>query len=108
MPTPIIEQEKNFNILQNESGNLMVLIRARLDDAVQPKLVYNGGEHALLYRNEHQTIILDYIHPAVRKALRKQKQVLIVETNEGAVVSEYMCSVTCLKNTPIPKNLITI
>ena len=108
MPTPIIEQEKNFNILQNESGNLMVLIRARLDDAVQPKLVYNGGEHALLYRNEHQTIILDYIHPAVRKALRKQKQVLIVETNEGAVVREYMCSVTCLKNTPIPKNLITI
>ena len=86
----------------------MILIRARLDDAVRPKLVYNGGEHALLYRNEHQTVILDYIHPAVRKALRKQKQVLIVETNEGAVVREYMCGVACLKNTPMPKNLITI
>ena len=108
MPAPVIEQEKNFNILQNESGSLMILIRARLDDAVQPKLVYNGGEHALLYRNEHQTVILDYIHPAVRKALRKQKQVLIVETNDGAIVREYMCSVACLKNTPMPKNLITI
>ena len=108
MPVPLIEQEKNFNILQNESGALMILIRARLDDAEHPKLVYSGGEHALLYRNEHQTIVLDYIHPVVRKSLRKQKHVLIVETNAGSIVREYMCDVTCLKNTPVPKNLITI
>ena len=108
MSIPLIEQEKNFNILQNESGALMILIRARLDDAEHPKLVYSGGEHALLYRNEHQTIVLDYIHPAIRKSLRKQKRVLIVETNDGAVVREYVCDVVYLKNVSIPKNLVTI
>ena len=93
MSTPLIEQEKNFNILQNESGKLMILIRARLEDAESPKLVYNGGEHALLYRNDHHTVVLDYIHPAIRKALRRKKQVLIVETNNGSVVREYVCDV---------------
>ena len=108
MPKPLIEQEKNFNILQNESGNLMILIRARLEDANKPKLVYNGGEHALLYRNDYNTIVLDYIHPAIRKALRRKKQVLIVETSNGAVVREYVCNVAYLKDISVPKNLVTI
>lgn len=108
MVKPQIEQEKNFNILQNESGNLMILIRARLEDAEKPKLVYNGKEHALLYRNDHHTIILDYIHPAIRKTLRRKKQVLIVETTNGAVVREYVCPVAYLKDIPVPKNLVTI
>ncbi len=108
MTTPVIEQEKNFNILQNESGKLMILIRARLEDAEYPKLVYNGGEHALLYRNDHHTVVLDYIHPAIRKALRRKKQVLIVETNNGAVVREYVCDVAYLKDVAMPKNLVTI
>ncbi len=108
MSIPLIEQEKNFNILQNESGQLMILIRARLEDAELPKLVYNGGEHALLYRNDHNTVVLDYIHPAIRKALRQKKQVLIVETNNGAVVREYVCAVAYLKNVSVPKSLVTI
>ena len=108
MTQPLIEQERNFNILQNESGKLLILIRARLEDAEAPKMVYNGGEHAILYRNDHNTVILDYIHPAVRKALRRIKQVLIVETNRGVVVREYMCDVVYQKNIPVPKNLVTI
>ena len=108
MTKPVIEQEKNFNILQNEAGSLMILIRARLEDADAPKIVYNGKEHALLYRNDHNTVILDYIHPAIRKALRRKKQVLVVEASNGAVVREYVCPVTYLKDIPIPKNLVTI
>ncbi|MBQ4472486.1 MAG: hypothetical protein II942_04525 [Alphaproteobacteria bacterium] len=108
MLAPLIEQEKSFNILQNEAGELMILIRARLEDASNPKLVYNGGEHALLYRNDHNTVILDYIHPAIRKALRQKKKVLIVETNNGAIVREYVCDVAYLKNMSVPKNLVTI
>jgi len=108
MSKPLIEQEKNFNILQNESGKLMILIRARLEDADRPKLVYNGGEHALLYRNDHNTVVLDYIHPAIRKALRRKTQVLIVETNNGSVVREYVCDVMYLKSVAVPKNLVTI
>ena len=108
MKKPLIEQERNYNILQNESGDLMILIRARLENADRPKLVYNGGEHALLYRNDHHTVVLDYVHPAIRKVLRRKKQVLIVETNNGAVVREYVCAVAYLKDLPLPKNLVTV
>ena len=108
MSKPLVEQEKNFNILQNEMGELMILIRARLDDASHPKLAYNGGEHALLYRNDHHTIVLDYVHPAIRKSLSSKKKVLVVETNNGAVVREYVCEVAHLKDISLPKNFVTI
>ena len=108
MTQNLVEHEKKFSILKNPAGDLMILIRARLEDAERPKLVYNGGEHALLYRNDHHTVVLDYIHPAIRKALRQKKQVLIVETNNGSVVREYVCDVAYLKNVSVPKNLITI
>ena len=103
-----IEQERKYNILQNASGDLMILIKARLDNAQTPTFVYDTKEHALLYRNDHNTIVLDYIHPAIRKALRQKKQVLIVETNNGSVVREYICEVAYLKSVSIPKNLVTI
>ena len=98
----MIEQEKNFNILQNESGNLLFLVKSRKDEPVDPVIVYDGGEHALLYRNNNNTVILDDIHPAVRKTLRRKKQVLVVETNNGNIVHEYIANVSTLKKNPNP------
>ena len=46
MTQSTVEQEKNYNILKNAAGDLMILIRARLDDAEQPQIIYNGGKHA--------------------------------------------------------------
>ena len=105
MAYPIIEQETNFNILQNEAGELMIMLRARIGEVSNPKLVYGGGEHALLYRNDYNTVILDYIHPAIRKDLRRhnKKKLLVVETNDGAIVREYVCDVAYLKNMSVPK-----
>ena len=84
----------------------MILIRARLDNATHPKIIYDGGEHALLYRNDGNTIILDFIHPSIRADLERVVTLLIVEANNGAIIREYTAEVKHMKEIPLPKDLI--
>lgn len=105
MSENLVEQEKNFNILRNAAGDLMVLIRARLDDAREPRIIYNGGKHAVLYRNEDNTIVLDFIHPSVREDLKRVANLLIVEEHDGSVIREYMAEVKHMREIPLPNGL---
>lgn len=98
-----VEQEKQYNILKNASGQLMFLIRGRLNNAENPEIVYDGKDHALFYRNPTNTIILDYIHPEIQKYLATIHEALIVEINGGAITREYMASVKMIKDLPLPE-----
>lgn len=105
MAQHLIEQEENFNILKNVSGDLMVLMRARMENAHEPRIVYDGGEHALLYRNENNTVILDYIHPQIREDLSHAEGVLVVEAQGQSIIREYVVPVKIMKKIPLPKGI---
>ena len=96
-----MEREVNFNILKNSEGNLMLLIHARMGGVADSKVVYDGGQTALLHRTEKDIVALDFIHPAVRADLKKKKEVLIVEVNGGAIIREYMATVQAVKTLPV-------
>ena len=98
-----MEKENNFNILKNGAGHLMILIRARMSGIDAPHIVYDGGQAALLYRDENNPVLLNYIHPAIRSDLKKQKGVLVVETNDGAIVREYRSPIQVVKTMPALK-----
>lgn len=106
MTETVVEQEKNFYILRNAGGDFMILIRARMNDADQPRVVYNGGEHAVLYRNVDSVVVLDFIHPSVREDLSQSEKLLVVETNDGSIIREYESRVTNLAGVPLPNNLV--
>lgn len=95
-----MEREVNFNILKNGEGNLMILVHARMGGVADTKVVYDGGQTALLHRTKDEIVALDFIHPAIRADLKKKKEVLIVEVNGGAVVREYMTPVQAVKKMP--------
>ena len=102
METVKTEQEKKFDILRNPVGELLIVIRARIDSEEKPTIIYDGAEHALLYRNANNTIILDYIHPMVRTTLLNASSVLIVEAQGNAIVREYFATVKQTKKVPLP------
>ena len=103
MTSPVVEQEKKFDILRNPVGDLLIVIRARIDSEEKPTIIYDGGEHALLYRNENNTIVLDYIHPMVRENLTKSASVLVVEAQGSAIIREYFVHVKVVKKIPLPE-----
>ena len=96
-----MEREVNFNILKNSEGNLMFLVHARMGGVKDSKVVYDGGQTALLHRSNEDVVALDFIHPAIRTDLKKKKEVLVVEVNNGSVVREYIAPVQTVKALPV-------
>lgn len=67
----------------------MISLHARDPEPESPVLIYDGGNHALLYRTPGSSVLLDFIHPEVRPYLLKAEQVLIAETQNYQIVREY-------------------
>ena len=103
MQKTVIEQESKYDILRNSAGELLFIIRARLTNEEKPTIIYDGGEHALLYRNTNNTIVLDYINPNVRPNLEKATKVLVVEAQGSSIIREYFTTVKSVEKVPLPE-----
>jgi len=95
------EQESFYEIHLNKYNELMISLRARTPDPRSAVLIYDGGNHALLYRTPESSVLLDFIHPDVRPYLLKADQVLIAETQNYQVVREYTAVCRRVKNLPV-------
>ena len=82
----------------------MISMHAREGEPNSPVLIYDGGDHALLYRTPQSSVLLDFIHPEVRPYLLKANQVLIAETKNYQVTREYTAVCKRVKNLPIDEN----
>ena len=67
-----------------------------------PAILYDGGAHALFYRNGDETIVLDNLHPKARPILSLGGTVAITEIdpNSEKVVRQYPVSVTLTQKLP--------
>ena len=95
------EQESFYEVHLNKYDELMISMRARDEEPQSPVLIYDGGNHALLYRTPQSAVLLDFIHPEVRPYLLKAKQVLIAETKDYKVVREYVAVCKQVKSMPL-------
>ncbi|MCQ2914199.1 MAG: hypothetical protein MJ247_03285 [Alphaproteobacteria bacterium] len=99
-----IEQEKFYEIHLNKQNEIMISIHKKDGKPNAPVLLYDGGEHALLYRTKSQTILLDFIAPEARPYLFKSKSIFISETENYQVVDGYEVPCRQVKNLPLDKN----
>lgn len=76
-----IEQEKEYQIMPTTDGNLVFTIEARANEVSNPKVLYDGGKHALLYRTDEDVVILDYLNPAAIAKLQKLSSTFVSEIN---------------------------
>ena len=100
------EQESFYEIHLNKYNELMISLRAKEDEPQSPVLIYDGGDHALLYRTPQSSVLLDFIHPEVRPVLLNAKKVLIAETKNYQVVREYTAVCKQVKNLPIDETIV--
>ena len=95
------EQESFYEVHLNKYDELMFSIRARENEPENPVLIYDGNNHALLYRTPQSSVLLDFIHPYVRPYLLNAAQILIAETKDYRVVREYTVICKRVKNLPL-------
>ena len=104
-------QQKLYLIMVNKSNERCIFLTpeniSKLN-VINPEIVYDGKEHAILYRNAEESLLLDYIPESQRNDLTKLSEILVVEydVNKKEIANEYMAKMTIVKNIPnISKDL---
>lgn len=86
-----------YSILQNEKGEIMVMIDAKESEPEDPRFIYDG-KMALLFRNFDSNVLLRNIAPEARKALQEVDEVLVVEVLNDDVEREYVTPIRRVKD----------
>ena len=89
---------KNFDLLMNASGDVMIVFSAILGAPENPELVYDGRKKAFLCKNKATIIPFFPIPKEAWNAISKSKDVLCVEVAEQKIVAEYTAKIEVRKN----------
>ena len=72
-------QNRTYTIHLTKEGLFILIIRAREEEAKASSIMYDGRSNALFIRRPKETIVLNYINPAIQKALVESAEVGVVE-----------------------------
>ena len=101
MSEVIIEPVNEYDILLNEDNEVLIAIRARLGGVNKPRILYDGADKILLYRNEEQTIYLADVPTVIRQVLQKVSKLLMIEVHDEAIIREYMVPLKQVAQLPV-------
>ena len=85
--TPVEEEETltgGYDLIENSDGELMLMIEYRKTGPDNPRIVYDGGEKALMYRNKESSFMLNGITEKARPRLAGVKEILVVEISPAS------------------------
>lgn len=93
--------EKKFVIAEGEGSELYFFIEAKKNHPDEPRIIYDGQDHAIFLRSPEEKIILDYIHPEIREQLRNAKRVIMVETILENIKESYYAEMQMVEKIPV-------
>ncbi len=108
----ITEQEKQFIASIEEDGSIAIIIKEKNGEPSNPKILYDGKDHALLVRNAESAVVLDYLNDELKPLLVSGVQVDVVEMklpDLEDVVRSYTATVTRMAKLPLhPEDVISV
>ena len=102
-----MQHAKNYEIIVSDEGVPVFVIdssRAKPDNAV---LLYDGGRHATLFRNDHDVVLLDYLPNEVREIISNSTWAVVLEKNKAgdAILKDYKVNIKKVKKNPLTDGL---
>ena len=93
----------NYEIVLSDEGIPVFIILNNLQKTENPVLLYDGGKHATLFRNDHDVVLLDYLPDGVRPILLKCGWAVVLEKNkaEDNISKDYKVLIKVVKNNPL-------
>ena len=90
-----------FFVAEGEEGEIYIFLDASKDKPENPRIVYDGKDHAVFFRTPDDKVVLDYIHPEVRDKLRHASDVVIVETILENIKDCYIANMKMVDKIPV-------
>lgn len=92
------EKEGTYTIFQNEQGEILIMLNHRRGGPENPRLVYDGGNRALLYRSRESAVFLENINEEARPSIKAVDEVLVAELDGEEVAREYEVPVRIVRS----------
>ena len=94
-------------VLSNEGVPVFIIPYSRIKPE-KPILLYDGGRHATLFRNDHDVLLIDYIPDGAIKALNHSNRIVVLEHNKAGddVLRDYQVLIKKIKNNPLIDGLV--
>ena len=95
--------EREYNIYPTEDGRFILAIQAYKTIAEHPYIIYAGGKHAILYRNDkiEDAVVLDFLSEDARKLMSSNKHAIVVELENKNPVYDYIAKIEIRDKLPI-------
>ena len=102
-----MQHAKNYEIIISDEGVPVFVIdanRSKPDNAI---LLYDGGNHATLFRNDHDVVLLDYLHDEAKKYISDASWAMILEKNKTGdkILKDYKVMIKKVKKNPLTDGL---
>ncbi|OPZ77827.1 MAG: hypothetical protein BWY78_00849 [Alphaproteobacteria bacterium ADurb.Bin438] len=96
-----LDKEGAYDVVINVNKELLFCIRSRNGTPNNPRFFYDGGEHAILYRDAKRSILLEYLPKEVIKLLPDLDKVLVAEIENDELKNEYFAAICKIRKLPI-------
>ena len=102
-----MKHAESYEVVTTKEGVPVFVIdnnRTKPDNAV---LLYDGGKHATLFRNDHDVILLDYLPDEVREYIANSTWAVVLEKNKAgdAILKDYKVMIKKVKKNPLTDGL---
>ena len=81
------QQAGRYDMLQNAAGEILIIIEYREGGPENPRLVYDGGDQALLYRSRESAFMLNSIAKVINEYDQTMVQVYGYTDNTGSAAT---------------------
>ena len=99
-----MQHAENYEIIISDEGVPVFVIAGSRSKPNNAILLYDGGKHATLFRNDHDVDLLDYLPDGARDYISNSTWAVVLEKNKtgDAVLKDYKVTIKKVK-----KNLLT-
>ncbi len=97
-----MKHSKDYEIVVSEEGIPLFALPFCESEPQNPILLYDGGKHATLFRNENDVVLIDYLPSDITPILQKCNWMVVIERNveNNSIVRDYKVLIKIIKNNP--------
>ena len=102
-----MQHAKNYEIIISDEGVPVFVIENNNAESDNAIILYDGGKHATLFRNNQDVILLDYLPDEARQYIFNSSWAMVLEKNKTGdkVIKNYKVMIKKVKKNPLTDGL---
>ena len=87
-----------YTILQDNEGDLILMIEPQTSSPNEPMFIYDGGDTALLFRDWDSNVRLNNISEEARPILKDAEDIYVVEVQGEDILNDYYAPIRIVRD----------